>query len=200
MDNRTLKYYGTRLFGMDNSVVKSLEAYRFAFIAYLETAKKLCELNREAQSIQELCHVYETGRSIDDPVMGALQDELSLRVERTLFRLYHLDRTKNGFRQAYYQFSFDLEYTKKQEQYLWDELVVAADEITFCDCGEIVWVKNSPEAHRDLLINDGKSIERIEYYLDRLKDYNKTPVLPEALEVLFGLAYGSLIKTISFST
>lgn len=195
-----MKVGGTlKVLDAENGAMSEIERYRFAFIAYLEAAKKICKFNSEIDSINRMQSISESGRSMD-PVIGREQEKQALEAEKILIRHYRMERTMSGFEQARCQFFADFEIAKKQEQNLWNELVAVVNDISCDDYEGKIWLNDDAESHRELLLSDGEeSVERIHYYLSCLKDFTAKPDFPGTLETAFRLTWKSLIKIIPFS-
>ena len=184
---------------METKAKEALERYRFIFLRYLEVAKTLIELKKEAERVLIMQEVLTLGWSFDTPALDYIEDQ-AVKAGNALYNRYDLIYSQEGFERAINQFHADLSVTEEQEESLWQALVKAVNQVDPQAAGSNYGRCVDAETHRAHIISAAPlALERIEHYQKELRNLSKPPAPPYVQETIFCSHYGRLADIAPFS-
>lgn len=184
---------------MGNSIIKGVnkeksvfeEEYRFIFLHYLDVAEKTLKLRDEISHVKHMRRILKYGRNDVRSGSRLSQKNEAIRSGKNLYCNYGMQFTTDGFEHSVRCFYADLNSTRVQERFLWQQL----KEATMKAFGhEAIWPYESNGRNHALMINDNHiSLIRIQYYKASLGLFNKRPDPPILLEQEFNSYYAGLV-------
>lgn len=182
----------------ENGLDLAMAKYRYArvFLEYLETAKKLLDLQDCLPAVEPARGLVSDGRDIHHDYT-----EDSIAMERVLNPRRTIEKPMEGLEFAIGRFDVDVEIAKANEACCWQALVDAVNSVAPDESWRASpWYGGSMSEQHDLLITDARAIDRICHYQRELRDtlFEYTPS-PDSLEVDFRLSYGKLVDVVPFS-
>ncbi len=172
--------------------------YRYArvFLEYLDSAKKLLDLQDLQTAVEPARDLIRNGREV-----GRDYEETSIAMERALSSCRNIDKPIEGLEYLVGRFDVDVRIAKENESRSWQRLVSAVNHVPDNESWDVgPWYEGSMSGQHDLLIADTHSADRISHYQRELRNalFDYTPS-PDSLEVDFRLSFGKLVDVVPFA-